>query len=144
MNELCLQVELAFLAGLMFALLLIPLNRWIANKIGVLSTDMMYYKDQRIKTIDEALFGIRIVKFCSWEELFHAKISNFRNQEVKYLKGRKYLDALCVYLWASAPVIVAILTFSTYAFMGHQLTAAKVCTMSHLCLIVRPFERGKL
>lgn len=28
------QIGLAFLAGLIFAILLIPINKWIANKIG--------------------------------------------------------------------------------------------------------------
>jgi ATP-binding cassette subfamily C (CFTR/MRP) protein 10 len=43
------QVGLAFLAGLGFALILIPINRWIANKIGDLSTEMMTQKDNRVK-----------------------------------------------------------------------------------------------
>jgi len=32
---------------------------------------------------------------------------------VKYLRSRKYLDALCVYFWATTPIIIAILTFAT-------------------------------
>lgn len=43
-----------------------------------------------------------------------------------YLKKRKYLDALCVYFWATTPVTISVLTFSTYIFLGGQLTAAKV------------------
>ena len=43
------QVGLAFLAGLAFALILIPINRWLAKKIGQLSTAMMEQKDNRVK-----------------------------------------------------------------------------------------------
>lgn len=50
----------------------------------------------------------------------------YRKPEVLYLKKRKYLDALCVYFWATTPVTISILTFSTYIFLGGQLTAAKV------------------
>jgi len=39
-----LQVGLAFLAGLTFALLLIPINRWLANRIGDASKKMMTAK----------------------------------------------------------------------------------------------------
>ncbi len=74
----------------------------------------------------ELLFGIRVVKLSAWENHFLEKINMFRTQELKYLKGRKYLDAVCVYLWASAPVVIAILTFLTYILLGHELTAAKV------------------
>ena len=43
------QVGLAFLAGLVFAVILIPINRWLAIKIGQLSTKMMAQKDTRVK-----------------------------------------------------------------------------------------------
>lgn len=50
----------------------------------------------------------------------------YRAKELSSLKGRKYLDALCVYFWATTPVLISILTFTTYVAMGHKLTAAKV------------------
>lgn len=43
------QVGIAFLAGLAFAVLLIPINRWLAIKIGQLSTRMMLQKDSRVQ-----------------------------------------------------------------------------------------------
>jgi len=44
---------------------------------------------------------------------------------VKYLRNRKYLDALCVYFWATTPVIIAILTFATYVLLENELDAKK-------------------
>jgi ATP-binding cassette subfamily C (CFTR/MRP) protein 10 len=38
----------------------------------------------------------------------------------------KYLDALCVYFWATTPVLISILTFCTFVLLGNTLTAAKV------------------
>ena len=38
----------------------------------------------------------------------------------------KYLDALCVYFWATTPVLISIMTFCTYVLLGNTLTAAKV------------------
>ncbi len=43
------EVGWAFLTGLAFTLLLIPINRWLAIKIGSLSKDMMSQKDGRVK-----------------------------------------------------------------------------------------------
>lgn len=51
-----------------------------------------------------------------------------RSAELKSLKGRKYLDALCVYFWATTPVLIAIITFTIYVVIGNTLTAAKVIT----------------
>ncbi|KAK3603062.1 hypothetical protein CHS0354_015755 [Potamilus streckersoni] len=130
------QVGLAFLAGLGFAILLIPINRWLAIKIGKLSNDMMEQKDGRVKVMNEVLFGMRVVKFYSWESHFKSKVSQLRDAELKSLKGRKYLDAMCVYFWATTPVLISILTFTTYSLMGNQLTAAKIFTSLSLFLML--------
>ena len=100
--------------------------------------------------------GIRVIKFYAWEKHFSSKIFKLRyyavhvhthtytcaqsntytymymyihlhrQLELKSLRGRKYLDALCVYFWATTPVLISILTFTTYVALGHKLTAAKV------------------
>ncbi len=69
------QIGISFLAGVVFAILLIPINRFLANKIGELSTKMMHYKDQRVKLMSEILYGIRVLKFHSWESLFASKVN---------------------------------------------------------------------
>ncbi|BFZ12259.1 hypothetical protein BsWGS_15298 [Bradybaena similaris] len=130
------QLGLAFITGLAFAVLLIPINRWIAGKIGELSTKMMKHKDERVKLMNELLSGIRVVKFYSWEQHFTWRINQMREKELKHLKGRKYLDAMCVYFWATTPVMISILTFSTHVLMGYTLTAAKVFTCLSLFLML--------
>eukprot|EP00058_Branchiostoma_floridae_P004581 XP_002590069.1 hypothetical protein BRAFLDRAFT_83311 [Branchiostoma floridae] len=122
------QVGISFLAGLAFAVLLIPINRWLAVKIGKLSNDMMLQKDARVKLMNEILYGIRVIKFYAWESTFQEKVRRLRQLELKSLRGRKYLDALCVYFWATTPVLISILTFATYSALGNKLTAAKVFT----------------
>ncbi len=82
--------------------------------------------------MNEILYGIRVVKFYSWEDHFVRKINTFRDAELQSLKGRKYLDALCVYFWATTPVLISILTFTTYSLMGNKLTAAKVSMFTSL------------
>lgn len=68
-------------------------------------------------------------------------ISELRDGELKYLKGRKYLDALCVYFWATTPVLISILTFGTYVLLGHKLTAATVFTsMALLNMLISPLN----
>nr|KAG5712893.1 hypothetical protein BaRGS_007490 [Batillaria attramentaria] len=120
------QVGVSFLAGLGFAIILIPINRQLAIKIGQLSTRMMEQKDSRVKLMNEMLCGIRVLKFYAWEDHFTERINELRSKELHSLKGRKYLDAMCVYFWATTPVLISILTFTTYVLLGNKLTAAKV------------------
>lgn len=64
-----------------------------------------------------------------------------RDKELRYLKGRKYLDALCVYFWATTPVLISILTFGTYVLLGNRLTAATVFTsMALLNMLIAPLN----
>ncbi|XP_077991202.1 ATP-binding cassette sub-family C member 10-like [Glandiceps talaboti] len=122
------QIQLTFLVGVGVMVLLIPLNYMLAMKIGKLNQDLMKRKDNRVKMISEVLFGIRVIKFFAWERHFTDKINFLRADELKSLRGIKYLDAFCVYFWATTPVLISLLTFATYAATGGQLSAAKVFT----------------
>ncbi|KAI4463602.1 atp-binding cassette sub-family c [Holotrichia oblita] len=73
--------------------------------------------------------------------LFLITLVEFRDSELKYLKWRKYLDALCVYFWATTPVLISILTFLTYIALGNQLTAATVFTsIALLNMLIAPLN----
>ncbi|XP_066451295.1 ATP-binding cassette sub-family C member 10 [Eleutherodactylus coqui] len=122
------QVGVAFLGGLGLALLLVPLNKVIATRIMKNNKEMLQHKDARVKLVTELLSGMRVVKFYTWEEHFARQVSKLREQELRSLRAIKLLDAVCVYLWASLPVLTSIITFITYVLLGHQLTAAKVFT----------------
>ena len=76
--------------------------------------------------MNEIISGIRSIKINTWEQIFIRKLHIARSEEVKYLKKRKYLDALCVYFWATTPVMMSFLTFTLYSSLGYELTAAKV------------------
>ncbi|XP_021246016.1 multidrug resistance-associated protein 7 [Numida meleagris] len=122
------QVGVAFLGGLALALLLVPINKVIANRIMISNAEMLKHKDTRVKLMTEFLSGIRVIKFYAWEKHFSTRINACRAKELQKLRAIKYLDAVCVYLWAALPVVVSIVIFITYVLMGHQLTATKVFT----------------
>ncbi|KAF7405702.1 hypothetical protein HZH68_005071 [Vespula germanica] len=135
------QIGISFLAGVSFAAVLIPINKVIANKIGVLSTKLMEYKDKRVRIMGETLRGITTIKLNVWEEHFSRNILKLREREIKYLSGRKYLDALCVYFWATTPVLISILTFATYILLGNKLNAKTVFTsMALLNMLIGPLN----
>lgn len=69
------QVGISFLAGVAFSVILIPINKIIANKIGQLSTEMMKHKDSRVSLISDLLKGIRTVKVHVWEDYFINRVS---------------------------------------------------------------------
>ncbi|XP_063161458.1 ATP-binding cassette sub-family C member 10 isoform X2 [Candoia aspera] len=122
------QVGIAFLGGLALAMLLVPINKVIANCIMEKNKEMLKHKDIRVKLMTELLCGMRVIKFYAWEQHFDARVKACRAKELKSLRAIKYLDAVCVYLWAALPVVVSIVIFITYVLLGHQLSATKVFT----------------
>ncbi|NXR19167.1 MRP7 protein, partial [Cinclus mexicanus] len=122
------QVGVAFLGGMALALLLVPINKIIANRIMANNEKMLKHKDTRVKLMTEFLCGIRVVKFYAWEKHFSTRINACRAKELQKVRAVSYLDALCVYMWAAVPVVVSIAIFVTYVLLGHQLTATKVFT----------------
>ncbi|XP_029032393.1 ATP-binding cassette sub-family C member 10 [Osmia bicornis bicornis] len=135
------QIGISFLAGVTFAIVLIPINKLIANRIGNLSTKLMERKDQRVRLIGETLKGITTIKLNVWEDHFLRNIFKLRENEIKHLRGRKYLDALCVYFWATTPVLISILTFTAYVLIGNELDAKTVFTsMALLNMLIGPLN----
>ncbi|KAM9666204.1 ATP-binding cassette sub-family C member 10 isoform 1-T2 [Trichechus inunguis] len=122
------QVGIAFVGGLVLALLLVPVNKVIATCIMASNQAMLQHKDVRVKLMTELLSGIRVIKFCGWEQALGTRVEACRARELGRLRVIKYLDAACVYLWAALPVVISIVIFITYVLMGHQLTATKVFT----------------
>ncbi|KAF8041794.1 hypothetical protein BT93_A0402 [Corymbia citriodora subsp. variegata] len=122
------QVKFAFAAGVAITVLLIPVNKWISTLIAAATQKMMKQKDERIRRTGELLSHIRTLKMYGWEIIFSNWLLETRSSEVKHLKTRKYLDAWCVFFWATTPTLFSLFTFGLYTLMGHQLDAATVFT----------------
>ncbi|CAM6124334.1 unnamed protein product [Calypogeia fissa] len=122
------QVKFAFLAGLGVIILLIPVNKWIASFMCSANESMMKEKDERVRRIGELLMYIRTLKMYTWEQFFLERVMQSREQELKFLGIKKYLDACCVYFWACTPTIFSLLTFGLFVMLGYTLTAATVFT----------------
>ncbi|KAM7354188.1 ATP-binding cassette sub-family C member 10 [Cochliomyia hominivorax] len=135
------QLGAAFIAGVIFAAALIPINRWLAKRIGYYSQGLMTAKDARISATSETITGAKQIKLNAWEDVFINKILNFRKDELKFLAKRKYLDAWCVYFWATTPVLMCFLTFGVSVWMGNPLIASTTYTsVALLNLLIGPLN----
>lgn len=122
------QVKFAFVSGVAITIALIPVNKWISTLIASATMKMMQQKDERIRRTGELLKYIRTLKMYGWELLFSSWLMETRSLEVMHLTTRKYLDAWCVFFWATTPTLFSLFTFGLFTLMGHQLDAATVFT----------------
>ncbi|CAH8508448.1 unnamed protein product [Schistosoma margrebowiei] len=133
------QLGLACLVGIGFLLVLLPLNRILATKIGKFSRRLMVFKDTRIKLMSEILSNTLSVKLACWENLMKNRVMHSRIQELDALRGQKLLDACCVFFWAVCPALLASSTFATYVAIGNELKASA----GELIGVIGPVGSGK-
>ena len=58
----------------------------------------------------------------------HHQVDNARRKELEALAVRKYMDAFCVYFWATTSLLFTLLTFGLFTLLGHDLTPSAVFT----------------
>ena len=136
------QVSWSLLAGVMIVVILIPINAWLTKRIQTVSKAMMKFKDARLSLLDELIRHIRNVKFLSLESRFRRRIMSVREDEMAQLSTRKYLDAWCVFFWASTSLLVSLATFAMYSWwLGHTLTSSKVfSSLALFNILIRPLN----
>lgn len=70
------QIGLAFVGGVIFAVILIPITRWLANRISSISKEFLEAKDDRVSQTFETLSGAKQIKILAWEDIFIERIQS--------------------------------------------------------------------
>ena len=63
-------------------------------------------KDDRVNVANEALGGIKLVKFYSWENPFEERIDNIRQTELKTMRKLKLVRDCGWLLWEIGPFLM--------------------------------------
>ena len=135
------QIGYIFFIGLGFSIVMIFVNHAIGRFMGTVNKKFMAAKDCRLRLVSDLIYSMRLVKMQSWENMFKKKIGLLRAEEIKQLSRVKYLDAACVYFWATTPVLLSVILFGIFAYNGEALTAAKVFTsLSLINMLIFPLN----
>ena len=67
----------------------------------------MKIKDERIKTVNEILNGIRVLKLYAWEMAFVRTINRIRESELAYIRQKAIIGAISSILWVFTPILVS-------------------------------------
>eukprot|EP00762_Andalucia_godoyi_P004436 ANDGO_08139.mRNA.1 ABC transporter C family member 3 len=113
-------------AGFAMMMLLLPVQGRVSTVLARLRKEMMQFTDKRVKTINEVMQGIRVIKFFAWEASFLQKVSSIRNLEMIKVRAATLVRAANMALLMLSPTLVALVTFETYAALGNALTAEVV------------------
>jgi ATP-binding cassette subfamily C (CFTR/MRP) protein 1 len=113
----------AVFAGLAVMILMIPMSGFIATQLRNLQTRQMKIKDERVKSMNEILSGMKVLKLYAWESSFESLITDIREDELVFLRKAAMYNAATEFIWSLAPFMVALFSFMTFVFLGNVLTA---------------------
>ena len=132
------------LAGLLYMVILIPVNAFISSKMKYYQKLNMKSKDNRMKAMNETLDGIKVLKLYAWEPYFAGQIADVRNNEVDNLKKMSYLGAVQTFIFNSTTFFVALFSFTAYVLVDSDnvLTAETAfVSISFFNIIRRPLNQ---
>ncbi|CRL02864.1 CLUMA_CG015851, isoform A [Clunio marinus] len=115
-------LNVAVFSGLAVMIALIPLSGFIATKLRNLQTHQMRIKDERVKSTNEILSGMKVLKLYAWEPSFEDLICDIREGELVFLRKAAIYNAATEFIWSLAPFMVALFSFMTFVFLGNRLT----------------------
>lgn len=120
------EIGISCLAGMAVLIILLPLQSCIGKLFSSLRSKTAAFTDVRIRTMNEVITGIRIIKMYAWEKSFADLITNLRRKEISQILRSSYLRGMNLASFLVASKIILFVTFTTYVLLGHVITASRV------------------
>jgi ATP-binding cassette subfamily C (CFTR/MRP) protein 1 len=131
------QLEYGVIAGILVMVLITPLSGIIAAKLRDLQVIQMKIKDERVKSMNEILNGMKVLKLYAWEPSFEKLIMDIREREMVVMRKAAVLNAGTYFVWTLAPFLVQLASYITYVLLGGRLDANKAFVSAALFNILR-------
>jgi ABC-type multidrug transport system fused ATPase/permease subunit len=104
-------------AGIAVQLSTLPLNIYASKKYTDTQKVLMEQRDRKLAVINEALGGIRQIKFSALERQWQKRIMDVREDELRALWKTLLYDTVLIALWLSGPVFLSAAAISVYAWI---------------------------
>ncbi|KAF8578287.1 multidrug resistance-associated ABC transporter [Ramaria rubella] len=93
--------------------------------------------DQRMRMTTELLQGMRLIKLYAWEMFYADKIGALREAEVRCIRTSALARAGLISLVTVISIVASVLSFITYALIGHSLTPDIIFSSLQFLNIIR-------
>ncbi|XP_051562502.1 multidrug resistance-associated protein 4 [Myxocyprinus asiaticus] len=125
------------LAGMAVLLFLMPLQTMFGKLFSKFRGKTAAFTDNRIRTMNEVVSGIRIIKMYAWEKPFAALVNDVRRKEISKIMSSSYLRGLNMASFFAASKIIVFVTFTMYVLVGNTISASRVFVAVSLYSAVR-------
>ncbi|XP_014906070.1 ATP-binding cassette sub-family C member 4 isoform X2 [Poecilia latipinna] len=125
------------LAGMGVLLILMPTQTMFGRLFSKFRSKTAVLTDNRIRTMNEVVSGMRIIKMYAWEKPFSALVSEVRRKEISKIMKSSYLRGLNMASFFCASKIIVFITFTIYVLLGNPISASRVFVTVSLYTSVR-------
>uniref|UniRef100_A0A8B9JMS0 Cystic fibrosis transmembrane conductance regulator n=1 Tax=Astyanax mexicanus TaxID=7994 RepID=A0A8B9JMS0_ASTMX len=131
------EIGASCLAGMAVLVILMPLQTVFGRLFSKFRSKTAALTDSRIRTMNEVVSGIRIIKMYAWEKPFAALVNDVRKKEISKIMSSSYLRGLNMASFFSASKIIVFVTFAVYVLVGNKMSASRVFVAVSLYSAVR-------
>ena len=87
--------------------------------------------------LNELLGAIKFIKFFAWEDRWTQRTMDAREKELSWMVKSRINSVLFSAIWTLAPILVSVVSFASYIWVGNQLTVSVAFTAISLFAMVR-------
>ncbi|KAG5234890.1 ABC transporter family member [Salix suchowensis] len=131
------QLGVASLSGSLVLVLMVPTQAILLNRMRQLTKEGLHRTDRRVSLMNEILAAMDTVKCYAWEKIFQFRVQSVRNDELSLFRSAQLLFAFNSFIVNIIPVVVTLVSFSTFTLLGGDLTPAKAFTSLSLFQVLR-------
>ncbi|XP_071598004.1 ATP-binding cassette sub-family C member 4 isoform X2 [Heliangelus exortis] len=125
------------LAGMAVLIILLPVQTCIGRLFSSLRSKTATLTDVRIRTMNEVISGMKIIKMYAWEKSFAELVNGLRRKEIAMVLKSSYLRGLNLASFFVASKITVFMTFMAYVLLGNVISASRVFVAVSLYSAVR-------
>uniref|UniRef100_A0A672PR52 ATP-binding cassette sub-family C member 5 n=1 Tax=Sinocyclocheilus grahami TaxID=75366 RepID=A0A672PR52_SINGR len=121
----CVILGYTALIGILVYLIFLP----IQVLIGVFRRRTVSVTDRRVRTMNEVLTCIKLIKMYAWEESFEKTVTDIRKKEKLLLQKAGYVQSLNTSFTTIVPTLATILTFIVHTALNLPLLPSTAYTI---------------
>uniref|UniRef100_A0A3Q3XP58 ATP-binding cassette, sub-family C (CFTR/MRP), member 4 n=1 Tax=Mola mola TaxID=94237 RepID=A0A3Q3XP58_MOLML len=114
------------LAGMSVFFILMPVQTTFGRLFSTLRAETAVLTDERIRTMNEVIAGIRVIKMYGWEMPFGALVNEVRRMEISKILRSSYLRGMNMASFFVASKIIIFITVCVYILTGNELSASRI------------------
>uniref|UniRef100_A0A4W6G242 ATP binding cassette subfamily C member 12 n=1 Tax=Lates calcarifer TaxID=8187 RepID=A0A4W6G242_LATCA len=137
----CFVLGYTALTGVGTYLIFIPF--FLAKVINIFRWKAMLLTDSRVRTMNEILNSIKLIKMYAWEDSFEKKVADLRKNEKKKLQMVSYIQNINTSITSIIPTLATVLTFVVHTTLPslryfQAFTTIAIFNSMRFCLALLP------